>query len=153
MSTRWTLKDIEQVQAKQKNCKNTVENSATLKADTQINCKNTINNQPASFALGRLKSGEMNKTEIAYANYLNVLKKAGEVIWFEFEPMNLRLADKCFYAVDFLVMLKNGQLECHEVKGYWTDDALVKIKTAAEKFPFRFISVRLVKGSWEIREF
>lgn len=109
--------------------------------------------QPASFALGRLKAGSMNKTEKAYAAQLELLKTAGEVLWYEFEPMNLRLGDKCFYAVDFLVMLKNGQLECHEVKGYWTDDALVKIKTAAAKFPFRFISLRLVKGCWETREF
>lgn len=108
---------------------------------------------PNSFALGRMKAGKMNKTETAYAKYLETQKQFGDVLWYEFEPMNLRLADKCFYAIDFLVMLKNGQLECHEVKGYWTDDALVKIKAAAAKFPFRFIAVRLVKGNWEIREF
>ncbi len=67
--------------------------------------------------------------------------------------MNLKLADKCFYRVDFLVMVKTGQLEVHEVKGFWQDDALVKIKAAAEKFPFRFIAVRMVKGNWEVREF
>jgi hypothetical protein len=110
-------------------------------------------NIPAAFALGRLKAGKMNKTEAAYAKYLEALKHAGEVLWYAFEPMNLKLADKCFYAVDFLVMVKTGQLECHEVKGYWTDDALVKIKTAAANFPFRFIAVRLVKGEWEVREF
>lgn len=108
---------------------------------------------PSSFALGRMKAGKMNKTEVAYADYLEVLKRGGEVLWYAFEPMNLRLADKCFYCVDFLVMLKSGQLECHEVKGFFTDDSLVKIKAAAEKFPFRFIAVRLVKGSWEVREF
>lgn len=113
----------------------------------------TENNIPASFALGRLKAGTMNKTETAYARYLEALKQAGEVVWYEFEPVNLRLADKCFYAVDFLVMKNTGQLECHECKGYWTDDALVKIKTAAAKFPFKFIAVRLVKGAWEAREF
>lgn len=110
-------------------------------------------NIPASFALGRIKAGKMNKTEAAYAKYLEALKQSGEVLWYEFEPMNLRLADKCFYAVDFLVLLKNGQLECHECKGYWQDDALVKIKAAAAKFPFRFIAVRLIKGQWEVREF
>lgn len=109
--------------------------------------------QPASFALGRLKEGQMNKTEAAYANYLELLKRTGEVLWYEFEPINLRIAKKCFYAVDFLVMKNTGQLECHEIKGFWTDDALVKIKAAAAKFPFRFISVMLVKGNWDIREF
>lgn len=113
----------------------------------------TGKNIPASYALGRLKSGNMNKTEAAYAKYLEALREAGEVLWFEFEPMNLKLADKCFYRVDFLVMMKSGHLECHEVKGFWTDDALVKIKTAAAKFPFRFISVRQKKGKWDVREF
>ena len=110
-------------------------------------------NQPASFALGRLKEGQMNKTEAAYAQYLELKKHIGDVAWYEFEPMNLKIASKCFYRVDFLVMLKTGQLECHEIKGFWTDDALVKIKAAAAKFPFRFISVMLIKGNWQIREF
>ncbi len=109
--------------------------------------------QPASYALGRMKAGKMNKTEAAYAGHLEALKMAGEVLWWAFEPMNLKLADKCFYRVDFLVMVKSGQLEVHEVKGFWQDDALVKIKTAAAKFPFRFIAVRIVKGNWEVREF
>ena len=106
------------------------------------------------YALGRLKAGQMNKTEEKYSNYLENLKRAGEIIWYSFDAINLRLADKCFYKVDFFVLLKNGELEAHEVKGgFFEDDALVKIKTAAEKFPFRFISVRIVKGNWEVREF
>lgn len=104
-------------------------------------------------ALGRMKARKMNKTEAAYNNYLAVQKQIGEVLWFEFEPMNLRLADKCFFKVDFLVLTKGFRLEVHEVKGYWTDDALVKIKAAAEKFPFRFVSKQLVKGEWITREF
>ena len=140
--SRWTLEDIERKGLKVSNSTPLEKRVITLNQD-----------KPTSFALGRLKAGKMNKTEVAYAKYLETQKQFGEVLWYEFEPMNLRLADKCFYSVDFLVMLKNGQLECHEVKGYWTDDALVKIKTAAEKFPFRFISVKLTKGQWEIREF
>ena len=68
-------------------------------------------NQPASFALGRLKEGQMNKTETAYAQLLELKKHTGDVLWYSFEPINLRIAKKCFYAVDFLVMNKNGQLE------------------------------------------
>jgi len=108
----------------------------------------TGKNIPASYALGRLKSGNMNKTEAAYAKYLEALREAGEVLWFEFEPMNLKLADKCFYRVDFLVMMKSGHLECHEVKGYMTDDSLVKFKVAANKFPFKFKMVSYIKGEW-----
>jgi len=43
----------------------------------------------------------------------------------------------------------DGALEAHEVKGRWTDDALVKIRVAAEKFPFAFIAIRWTKQQWE----
>lgn len=36
-------------------------------------------------------------------------------------------------------------MECHEVKGFWTDDAKVKIKVAAEQYPFRFIAFKKCK--------
>lgn len=104
-------------------------------------------------ALGRLKSGQMNATERRYAERLEGLYKAGEIAWYAFEPMNLRLGDKCFYRVDFMVMLKDGRLEAHEVKGFWADDAKVKIKVAAEKFPFRFIAVQWVKKEWHFTNF
>ena len=79
-------------------------------------------------ALGRLKTGEMNKTEGRYAEHLLKLKYAGEILWMKFEGVKLRLADNTFYTPDFAVMLANGQLEMHEVKGFWTDDARVKIR-------------------------
>ena len=104
-------------------------------------------------ALGRLKSGQMNKTEQKYAMLLEHEKASGKVLWYEFEPMNLRLADKCFYKVDFLVLTDNFELQVHEVKGFWTDDALVKIKAAAEKFPFQFYSFQLKNNEWIRREF
>lgn len=104
-------------------------------------------------ALGRLKTGEMNQTERRYADRLETLYKAGEIAWYAFEPMNLRLGDKCFYRVDFMIMLNDGRLEAHEVKGFWTDDARVKIKVAAEKFPFPFVAVKWVKKQWEFETF
>lgn len=56
------------------------------------------------LALGRLKTGEMNKTEAAYAARLRALQAAGEVQWHRFEGMKLRLADNTFYTPDFAVM-------------------------------------------------
>lgn len=113
-------------------------------------------------ALGRMKSGKMNNTEKAYAQHLELLKRAGEVSYYSFDGINLRLADNTFYKPDFLVMRSDGQLEIHEVKGakgVFTDDAKVKVKVAASKFPFRFL-VCYPKGrrrgmvqSWEIEEF
>lgn len=93
-------------------------------------------------ALGRLKVGAMNKTEVAYAAHLEARRAAGEVAWFLFEGIKYRLADNTFYTPDFAVMLADGTMECHEVKGHWQDDARAKIKIAADLYPFRFIALK-----------
>jgi hypothetical protein len=113
--------------------------------------------QRALQALGRLKVGTMNKTEAAYAATLDARRYAGEVAWFKFEGVKLRLADNTFYTPDFAVMLADGALEMHEVKGFWQDDARAKIKVAADLYPIRFIAVRVKKkkegGGWHVEEF
>ncbi|MFA5633486.1 MAG: DUF1064 domain-containing protein [Porticoccaceae bacterium] len=108
-------------------------------------------------ALGRLKAGSMNRTEASYAQLLEARKIAGEIAWYRYEGLKLRLADNTFYTPDFAVMLADGALECHEVKGFWTDDARVKIKVAADQYPMRFIAVKVRAkkhgGGWEVEEF
>lgn len=106
-----------------------------------------------SFALGRLKAGAMNQTEKAYGERLAMLQRAGEVAWYKFEGVKLRLACNTFYTADFFVMLANGEMEVHEVKGFWQDDARVKIKIAAELYPFRFIAVTRKNKEWITEEF
>lgn len=110
------------------------------------------------YALGRLKTGQKNKTEQAYE--LEVLKPAmqdGSVSWYQFEGVKLRLADNTFYTPDYCVMRSDGTMEMHEVKGFWQDDARVKIKVAADMYPLKFIAVkRQAKkngGGWSIEEF
>jgi len=99
----------------------------------------------------------MNKTEQSYAGCLDQLKHAGKILWYSFEAIKLRLADNTFYTPDFAVMAADGVIELHEVKGFWTDDARVKIKVAAEKFPFRFVAIKpraqKTGGGWEVEEF
>lgn len=109
-----------------------------------------------AFALGRLKVGQMNRTEAAYAEHLERIK--GTVIaWYRFEGVKLRLADNTFYTPDFAVMLMDGTMECHEIKGFWRDDAKVKIKVAAEMYPFRFLALKAKPkkdgGGWSVEEF
>ncbi len=108
-------------------------------------------------ALGRLKAGQMNNTEAAYAERLRALQHAGEVQWFRFEGIKLRLADNTFYTPDFAVLAGDGVMELHEVKGFWVDDARVKIKVAADQYPMRFLAVRVKPkrdgGGWAIEEF
>lgn len=95
------------------------------------------------------KSGEMNKTEAAYAAFLDSLKKDCLIADYRFEAVKLRLADKTFYTPDFMVLMPDLSFEMHEVKGFWEDDARVKIKVAAAQFPFKFVAVKKMKNGWD----
>ena len=99
----------------------------------------------------------MNKTEAEYAGYLDALG-----IWWQFEPIKLRLADNCYFIPDFLVMKEDGLLRLVDCKAWWRkagrvgveDDALVKLKTAAEMYPiFEFVMTWKKDGVWEERIF
>lgn len=108
------------------------------------------------FARGvRRTPGEMNGLERQYADLLKLRLRAGELDWFEFDAIKLRLAENTFYTPDFFIMRADGGLEVHEVKGtsrgkpFVEDDAAVKIKVAASKYPFQFRMVWKVAGSWQ----
>jgi len=111
----------------------------------------------ATRALGRLPAGTMNKTEAAYAAFLDTLIACKDVLWFKFEGVKLRLADNTFYSPDFIVLRADGSLECHEVKGHWEEDARVKIKVAASIYPMQFIAVQALAkskgGGWKVERF
>lgn len=104
------------------------------------------------FALGRLPAGVMNKTEQAYADFLELRKRAGEVLWWKFEGIKLRLADKTFLTPDFAIMEADCSICLDDIKGFMQEDANVKLKVAAEIYPFRFNIVRKGKSpmSWTI---
>lgn len=103
------------------------------------------------FALGRLPTGQMNKTEKLYSEHLELLKHRGDIQWWHFEGMKFRLADLTFYTPDFNIMKADGHLVMHEIKGFWQEDAKVKIKVAASMYPFEFIVVKKGKmGIWNL---
>lgn len=103
----------------------------------------------------------MNQTEAEYARLLDIRKTAGEVHSWGFEAIRFKLADKCYLTPDFFVVLPDGRIEIHEVKGSRAgkrgnqrDDARVKVKAAAVMFPwFRFVIMARVEGSWTTEEF
>lgn len=109
-------------------------------------------------AKGRHKPGEMNKAEAAYAAVLYQRRLSGEVIDYWFEAMTFKLALDTRYTPDFIVLLANMEIECHEVKvkAIFQDDAKVKIKVAASMFPFRFLlafqQTKKDGGGFEIKE-
>ena len=117
----------------------------------------------AKGSIPRRIPGQMNKTEALYAEtILEPRKLAGEILDYWFEQITLKIADDCRYTPDFLVMLADASLECHEIKAEWAngqrmkDDARVKLKVAAQIFPFRFfLCIKLPKkqgGQWLIKE-
>lgn len=109
--------------------------------------------KPALLALGRLKTGTMNRTEAEYARFLDTLIVCKDVAWWKFEGIKLRLADNTFYSPDFVVMRSDGALECHEVKGHWQDDARVKIKVAASIYPLKFLAIQKAGKAWKTEIF
>lgn len=97
---------------------------------------------PKQQARGQMPRGQMNGTELAYFKVLEQRMQFGAILWFFFEGLTLKLAADCRYTPDFVVMNSEGLIECHEVKGFWRDDAKVKIRVAASLFPFRFVAVK-----------
>jgi hypothetical protein len=98
--------------------------------------------------------GQMNGLERRYASYLDGLVQIGDVLGYWFDAVKLRLAEKTFYSPDFMVLTGAFEIEMHEVKGnYWEDDARVKIKVAADKFPFKFFGITWKNGQWNSEGF
>lgn len=109
--------------------------------------------------------GTMNKVEAKYHAHLERLANDGSIAWFAFERFTFKLADDTRYTPDFAVMLNDGVIECHEVKGgkknkttgastFWCEeDAKLKIKLAAEIIPLKFSIVFPTPDGWGRKDF
>lgn len=96
----------------------------------------------------------MNGTERARAIVLEARKRDGQIRDWRFEQVTLKLAPDCRYTPDMYVVHNDGSVEFEECKGFWRDDAKVKIRVAARLFPeFKFTALRLVRGAWEPEEY
>lgn len=92
------------------------------------------------------------KWEAAYAGYLELRKRAGEIYEWQHKPLRLRIGKgTAFYTPDFSVINLDGEIELHEVKGYWREAAKVRIKVAADRHPYKFVVVTKGEfdGSWK----
>src|SRR5262245_3220690 len=90
---------------------------------------------------GRNDLGQ-NKGEARFHAHLEMLRRFGFIAAAWWEPFNLRVAGRCYYRVDFLAQRRDGSLCAFDVKGMTAagralveDDALVKIKACADKYP------------------
>ena len=87
------------------------------------------------------------KWEEQYNSMLELKYRACEILAYEYESITFRLAPKTTYTPDFLVVLPNGKIQIHEVKGFAREDAIIKFKVAAQQNPwFEFIMVKKSKN-------
>ena len=97
--------------------------------------------------------GQMNKTEEAYSLILEAKKRNGDIREYAYESLTLKLAKDTRLTVDFMVIASDDTLEMHEVKGgFVREDAWMKLKIAAQLFPFRFRLAQFKNKSWTISE-
>jgi len=107
-------------------------------------------------ATGSLRDTGMNKTEVEYAALLQGRAERGDIAWWKYEAVTLKLADNTRYTPDFMVMRFDGSLEVHETKGgFIREDGWLKLKLAASMFPFRFFLCQKANrkdgGGWSIK--
>jgi ribosomal protein S16 len=102
--------------------------------------------------------GQMNRLEKKMADRLEAMKVAGEILWWEFEPIRLRLTiddKRTTYTPDFIVLRDDLETEVIETKGYWKPAARVKTKVAADKYWFWHFRGAMwsKKDGWAFEEF
>lgn len=122
-------------------------------------CAEYVYVRPKGRAKGKKDRG-MNRNEASYDRYLRDRFAAGEIAVAFYEAVKFRFADSTYYTPDFMVIFPDGLTEFHECKGfkrkpsgepgYWSEeDAKLKIKIAAEMYPFTFKIVFQEKnGIW-----
>jgi hypothetical protein len=112
-----------------------------------------IGPRPSPKGKPRRTPGTMNRLEAKYATLLDERKGKGEVADWWFEAVAFRIGERCFWHPDFLVMLADGTLEIHDTKGFVQDDATVKARAVAAKFPFVvYHCTWSKKGGWKWKQ-
>jgi hypothetical protein len=141
----------------------TTEGAGSARAQSGKRGTNNSRNIPAPVAASPKPTSRrdtLNKTEAAYLSHLEILKRAGEIVWIgEHESIAFRIADgegkgkKASYRPDFPVLDRDGRLVLFEVKGHWREAARLRIKVAASTFGFRFVAVQKQGERWSYEEF
>lgn len=115
----------------------------------------------AALSKGMVRQrGKMNRTETAYSQHLEVRRLAGEIAWWRFEPLTLRLThpdagQPITYTPDFVILCPDGRTYMDDVKPprKQADDPAAKnrIKLAAEVYSlWEFRIVRRQGSNWTI---
>lgn len=111
----------------------------------------TLDDERRHTTLAQAPGRTMNATETAYADELEKLRLAGEIIGYVPQPMKLILADRTSYCPDFLVLLKDGRVRFDEIKGWDRPTGAAKFKIAARLFPHcGFRMIKRIDGKWKV---
>lgn len=90
--------------------------------------------------------GDLNKLETAFLSVL----RSRNYQWVGIQSMTLKLGFDTRYTPDFIALDQVGHLLAFETKGFFRDDAKVKLKVAARVFPFiEFFLVTKDKSGWK----
>lgn len=106
-------------------------------------------------ARGRRKTGfQGSQLEDRYRDEVLTPRAMAGEIDFLHERMGFKLASRCYYYPDFVVIPSDGSpVEVHEVKGYMREDAAVKLRVFATQFPwFVVLVVRRNRQGWHYEE-
>lgn len=103
------------------------------------------------------KPDSLNKTEGRYWDRLVLAQHRGAVSDFKAHTFTFILGPDCRYTPDYFVVLPDGVIEFHEVKGPFIrdgDDGMVKLRTATRLLPwFRFVLAQEQKDkTWSLTE-
>lgn len=103
----------------------------------------------------RQDRGGLNRTEAEFRDYLATTYCGTDRIMRE--GLGFRIGNGCVYWPDFVVPSSCNRSHVYEVKGFMRDDAAVKLKVAASKFPtFKFFLVtkraKKLGGGWDVQE-
>lgn len=103
----------------------------------------------ATGAAHPMKSRGMNKLEAQYAQHLDLQKFAGEIFWWGYERVRLKVGNGAWFKPDFYVLREEGgPIELHETKGHRREAAIVRIKACADEYPFQFYLVIRRDSQW-----
>jgi hypothetical protein len=92
-----------------------------------------------------------NGWERQYAEHLDALKRAGEVLWWSTQAVRVRIGDGAFFKPDFLVVWRDGRTTVDEVKGHEREAAVVRFKAAAMAVPvWGWRMLRRQGGAWVV---
>ncbi len=106
-----------------------------------------------------LESKFDSELEVEYNSRLKIMKLAGEIQDYWYHAIRLKVGGKgentrtSWYTPDFMVLTNDHTLEMIEVKGYKRNAEMVRIRAAADLYPYDFIVASKPKQSWIFERF